>query len=150
MYGVLEFFRTVYYFIVENLLIINIFLAILIIFFKRKSPQTVWTWLLILFFIPVLGFVLYLVIGQDYRERKMFKVKEIEGEIKYAARRQEETIYRKKLRLANPEMARFKSLILYNLEANQAVLTDNNDVRIYTDGHEKFQALIDEMEKAKR
>jgi cardiolipin synthase len=88
MDAVLEIVRYIFDFIVDNLLIINIFLAILIIFFKRRSPQTVWTWLLILFFIPVLGFFLYLVIGQDYRERKMFKAKEIDGEIKYAARRQ--------------------------------------------------------------
>ena len=30
------------------------------------------------------------------------------------------------------------------------MLTDNNDVRIYTDGREKFKALIAEMEQAKR
>ena len=39
---------------------------------------------------------------------------------------------------------------LYNLEAGQAVLTDNNDVQIYTDGKEKFQALLREMRGAKK
>lgn len=139
-----------YNFVMDNLLFINIFLALIIVFFQRRSPQTVWTWLLILYFIPIVGFILYLMIGQDYHKSKMFKAKEIEGELKYAVRRQEENIYRKRLRLANPEMARFKNLILYNLEAAQAVLTDNNDVRIYTDGREKFDALIREMEQAKR
>ena len=80
----------------------------------------------------------------------MFKAKEIEGELKYAVRRQEETIYYKRLRMANPEMSRFKDLILYNLEAGEAVLTDNNDIRVYTDGKEKFRALIEEMKQAKR
>ena len=65
-------------------------------------------------------------------------------------RRQEETIYHKRLRLANPEMARFKDLILYNLEAGEAVLTDNNDIRVYTDGKVKFRALIEEMRQAKK
>lgn len=141
---------TVYNFLMDNLVFINILLSLVIIFFQRRSPQTVWTWLLLLYFIPILGFVLYLVIGQDFHKSRMFKAKEIEGELKYAVRRQEETIYRKKLRLANPEMARFKGLILYNLEAGEAVLTDNNDVRIYTDGREKFDALIAEMRQAKR
>ena len=139
-----------YEFVLDNLFLINIFLALLIVFFQRRAPQTVWTWLLLLYFIPILGFILYLIIGQDYHKSRMFKAKEIEGEIKYTVRRQEETIYRKKLRLANPEMSRYKHLILYNLEAGEAVLTDNNDIRIYTDGHEKFQALLDEMEQAKR
>ena len=136
---------TAYNFVMDNLVIINILLSLIIIFFQRRSPQTVWTWLLLLYFIPILGFFLYLVIGQDFHKSRMFKAKEIEGELKYAVRRQEETIYRKQLRLANPEMARFKDLILYNLEAGESVLTDNNDVRIYTDGREKFWALIEEM-----
>ncbi len=79
---------------------------------------------------------MYLIIGQDFHKSRMFKAKEIEGELKYAVRRQEETIYYKRLRMANPEMSRFKDLILYNLEAGEAVLTDNNDIRVYTDGKE--------------
>ena len=141
---------TVSDFIMDNLFIINIFLSLIIVFFQRRSPQTVWTWLLLMYFIPILGFVLYLVIGQDFHKSRMFKAKEIEGELKYAVRRQEETIYHKRLRLANPEMNRFKDLILYNLEAGEAVLTDNNDIRIYTDGKAKFRALIDEMKQAQK
>ena len=41
-------------------------------------------------------FILYLVIGQDFHKSRMFKAKEIEGELKYAVRRQEETIYHKR------------------------------------------------------
>jgi cardiolipin synthase len=139
-----------YHFIMENLVLINMLLSLVIIFFERRNPQTVWTWLLLLYFIPIVGFVLYIVLGQNFHKTKMFKTKEIEGELKYAIRRQEETIYREKLRLPSPEMARFKGLILYNLEAGNAVVTDNNQVEVYTDGKEKFQALIREMRQAKR
>ena len=100
-------------------------------------------------FYSILGFVLYLILGQNFRKDRMFKMKEIEGEIKYAVRRQEESIYRKRLRLRDPELDRFKSLILYNLNEGEAVLTDNNDVRIYTDGREKFDALLNEMDHAR-
>ena len=142
---------SVYNFIMDNIVLINIFpCAGHRLFFQRRSPQTVWTWLLLLYFIPILGFVMYLIIGQDFHKSRMFKAKEIEGELKYAVRRQEETIYYKRLRMANPEMSRFKDLILYNLEAGEAVLTDNNDIRVYTDGKEKFRALIEEMKQAKR
>ena len=80
----------------------------------------------------------------------MFKAKEIEGELKYAVRRQEETIYHRQLKMTSPALNRFRDLVLYNLEAGQAVLTDNNDIRIYTDGKEKFHALIEEMKRAKK
>lgn len=134
----------------EHLVIINIILSFVIIFFQRRNPMTVWTWLLVLYFLPIVGFFLYLMLGQDYRKSKMFRAKEIEGEVKYAVRRQEESIYRRKMRLKDPNMERFQSLILYNLNSAQAVITDNNDVRVYTDGREKFRALFAEMEHAER
>ena len=141
---------TAYHFIMDNLVIINVILALIIVFFQRRSPQTVWTWLLLLYFIPILGFILYLVIGQDFHKSRMFKAKEIEGELKYAVRRQEETISQEGLIPVNAAVRRFRDLILYNLEAGEAVLTDNNDVRIYTDGKEKFRALIKEMKQARK
>lgn len=140
----------IYHWVLEHLFIINIIFSLLIIFFQRRNPTTVWAWLLLLYSIPVIGFVLYLVFAQNFRKDRMFKMKEIEGELKYAVRRQEESIFRRKLRLRNPELERFKTLILYNLNEGEAVLTDNNDVRIFTDGEEKFQELIYEIEHAKR
>ena len=71
----------IYDFLMNNLVVINIILALAIIFFQRRSPQTVWTWLLLLYFIPILGFILYLVIGQDFHKSRMFKAKEIEGDL---------------------------------------------------------------------
>lgn len=142
--------QTVYFWIMEHLPIINMLLALLIVFFQRREPRTVWTWLLVLYFIPILGFILYLLLGQNYRKKKMFRMKDIEGEVKYVVRRQEESIYRRKMLLRDPRMERFKDLILYNLNESQSVLTDNNDVRIYTDGKEKFRALIEEMEQAEK
>ena len=126
--------RTAFWWIMDHLLIINILLSVLIIFFQRKNPTTVWAWLLVLYCVPVLGFGLYLLLGQNFRKERMFKMKEIEGEVKYAIRRQEESIYRRRLRLRDPEQERFRSLILYNLNEGEAVLTDNNDVQVFTDG----------------
>ena len=40
---------SVYNFIMDNIVLINIFLALVIVFFQRRSPQTVWTWLLLLY-----------------------------------------------------------------------------------------------------
>ena len=64
--------------IIGNIIIINIMLSIMIVFFQRRDPKTVWTWLLVLYFIPVFGIFIYFILGQDYRKSKMFKVKEME------------------------------------------------------------------------
>ena len=52
-------------FIWTHLVILNGIFAIIIIFFQRRDPKTVWTWLLLLYFIPVLGFILYLFIAAN-------------------------------------------------------------------------------------
>lgn len=72
----LERSGSVYNFIMDNIVLINIFLALVIVFFQRRSPQTVWTWAgFLLYFIPILGFVMYLIIGQDFHKSRMFKAK---------------------------------------------------------------------------
>lgn len=132
----------------EQILFINIIFSVLIIFFQRKNPATVWAWLLLLYFIPVLGFMLYLIFGQNLYKERMFRAKEIENELKYAAFKQKNSICREELRVCDPELERFKRLMLYNLNEGKAVLTDNNDVRAFTDGEDKFRALLDELEHA--
>ena len=62
----------------EHLIFINIILSIVIVFFERRDPKTVWTWLLVLYFIPILGIFLYFIIGYDFHKRQMFRTKEIE------------------------------------------------------------------------
>lgn len=135
--------------IMSNLIYINIILAILIVFFQRREPMTVWAWLLVLYFIPILGFLLYLVLGQDLHKKHMFKMKEIEDEMNYAIRKQEETIYKNEFEPENEEMSRFSNLILYNLEASHAVYTTDNEVSIYTDGNDKLKAVLEEIKKAR-
>ena len=55
----------------ENLLYINLFLSVVIVFFQRRDPKAVWTWLLALYFVPIFGFFLYLLLCQDYHIAKL-------------------------------------------------------------------------------
>ena len=64
-------------FVLRYLVFFNLIFAIIIVFFQRRDPKSVWTWLLLLYFIPILGFVFYLLIGTDMHKRKMFKVREL-------------------------------------------------------------------------
>ena len=57
------------------ILLINVLFAISLIFFERRSPSATLAWLAVLFFIPILGFILYLIFGQTFHREKMFKVK---------------------------------------------------------------------------
>lgn len=136
-------------FILGHLVFINLVLAIIIVFFQRKDPKSVWAWLLILYSVPVLGFIFYLLIGTDMHKKKMFRTKEMEDRLSDAIHRQEAIIRNQELANTYPEMQDFGDLVLYHLHESQAILTDNNSVDFLIDGKEKFAALLTDLKQAK-
>ncbi|MBS6646393.1 MAG: cardiolipin synthase [Clostridiaceae bacterium] len=140
---------TVWTWMMEHLLYINLFLSVIIVFFQRRDPKAVWTWLLALYFIPIFGFVFYLLLCQDFHKSKMFKVKEVEDRLRYSVKTQEEVIRSYAMSLSDPLSRDYEDLVLYNLETSGAVLTVDNSVEILTDGVQKFADLREEMKKAR-
>lgn len=142
-------FLDIIYYLLDHLMIINGLFAIAIIFFQRKNPQNVWTWLLVLYFIPVLGFLFYLLLGTDMRKRKMFKMKEIEDKLNEVVKIQETQLKNKELQKSVPEIAEYSDLVMYNLDTMGSTLSDTNDMDIFVDGREMYDRLIKDLEDAK-
>ena len=128
---------------------INILLAITIVFFERRDPRTIWAWLLVLYFIPVLGFFLYLLIGRDMRKIKLFKNKELEDALQSAVVKQEQKAKSKQIFQDDGKLSRYHDLVMYNLAAAKAVYTEDNEVELYTDGKEYFSHLYEAIENAR-
>ncbi len=144
----LEMAKAAVNFLFQNLFILNMLFAVVIVFFERRDPKSVWAWLLLLYFIPILGFVFYLFLGQNMRKRKMFRLKEVEDYLGEAIRQQEHQLLTREFGENDTEIDGYTDLIMYNLEISGAVLTNNNDIDIFTDGNEKFDALIEDLKKA--
>lgn len=133
----------------DHLIFINVVLSIVIVFFKRREPRTVWTWLLVLYFVPILGIFLYFMIGHDFHKQHMFRSKEIEDAMHSAISMQEETIIRDEFEPKDSRLKKYLDVVLMNLGMAGAVYSTDNDIEIYTDGREKFRALYEEMQKAR-
>jgi len=133
----------------QHLLMINILLSILIIFFQRRDPQSTWTWLLALNAIPVFGVLLYLLLGQSFRKSKMFKVKEADDRLRYPVRTQERILEELGKYEDDAATRDYTDLIMYNLRAGSSILTVKNSIKIFTDGNEKFRDLMQEIRNAK-
>ena len=127
--------------IMEHLIYINLIFSIIIVFFQRRDPKSVWTWLMVLYFIPVFGFLFYLLLGQDLGKSKMFRVKEVEDRVYFTVRGQEEFLKTHDSSLESHLSRDYEDLVLYNLETSGAVLTVDNTVRIFTDGEAKYTDL---------
>lgn len=150
MAAVWEYTKVLLDVIFSNLVILNVLFAIAIVFFQRRDPKSVWAWLLLLYFIPILGFVFYLLVGTDMHKRKMFRIKEVEDHLGEAIRQQEHRLKTKKLEELDTNISGYTDLIMYNLETSEAVLSDDNDVDIFVDGNEKFNALIEDLRQAEK
>ncbi|WP_048148962.1 cardiolipin synthase [Methanolacinia paynteri] len=130
------------------ILIINIIMVISIIFFERKKPSAALLWVAVLLFIPVFGFVAYLIFGQTIYKERIFKIKEDDD------RRIREIISRQLAMVKSIQFLPGEKAGDYNrmremlLATNYATITGDNEVEIYTEGEKKFEALIDAINSA--
>lgn len=125
--------------------IINIISAISLIFIERKEPTTTWAWLLVLIILPGIGFLLYLIFGQNLSRQKIFREKKVIDE-----RKSRELIEKfKKEKSANNISNEFIELINMNYNHSKSLYTTGNDIKVYIDGVEKFKQLIEDIRNAK-
>lgn len=137
--------------VLELILLLNIIFAILIVFFERRSPSATLTWIMVLLFVPLLGFILYIFLGQDLRKKKMFYLKkEEELQIFPLIKQQDEQIHAHQLQLKNQQMSQYCDLVHLHLNSSQSFLSQDNKLEIYVDGKHHFEALLDSLECASR
>ncbi|NLV88743.1 MAG: cardiolipin synthase [Tissierellia bacterium] len=146
----MEIIITSFSWLVRNILWINILLAILLIFFERRNPTTTWLWIMVLTFLPGIGFFLYLFIGQDLSKKKIFKIKEEEDYcFRDIAAIQEEQMKNDEYIYKDPNYIKYEDLITMNLISAESFFTQDNNVELYFDGFDKFYSLIKSIEGAK-
>ncbi len=131
------------------LTIINILLALAIVFLERRDASVTWAWLLVLVFIPVAGFVIYLLFGRklsgkiftwDTKSRLGVK-KQVQAQLR--AIEEDTFVYKQEA------VKEYKDLAYMHLRNDDAILTQGNDVELFTDGQKKFHALLHDLSQAK-
>lgn len=136
--------------ILTAIIIANMFFAVIIIFVERKRPLAALAWLLLLVFIPVVGFLFYMFFGQKLLTKRKFKLKREDdlrhNEVIASQHRQLEWIQAR-----SPEAtADYLGLARMNLLQASAPITLDNDVAFFTNGLDKFTQLFEDIRQAKR
>lgn len=134
------------------IIILNLFFAGTVIFLERKDIPTTWAWLMVLLFLPVLGFILYLLLGQNLSKRKIYKLKGREGAmIKELVTNQKQQL-NQLLPDHNDEstVSKYRSMICFNLNSGGSIYTQDNSVEIFTNGKAKFASLFQSIRNAKK
>lgn len=126
-----------------------IIMVSVVIFLENRDPAKTMAWLLVLFLLPIVGFVFYVLFGQNYRNKFRSRKKGALARTKLdeKAHYQKEMINFMDLFEADDSYVnnRLTNLLLKN--ANAPIST-NNWVEILTNGESTYRAMIDAMENA--
>jgi len=138
------------YEIASIVLVINLGLVFLLIFYERRDPARVIAWTILLLALPLIGFILYLLLGLHYFRDRRFQLK-AKGDrelLQKIVTEQKRAIEVDRALEETPELDRFDDLAQLLLSENSAILTRGNHATVFTDGEAKFAALFEVIRSA--
>ncbi|MDR0299185.1 MAG: cardiolipin synthase [Streptococcaceae bacterium] len=129
---------------------INFILSCVIIFRERKNTTSTWAWLFVVNVFPIFGFILYLLVGRGISHRKIFNLRDevrpiYENELAVMG----ELLDEPRLLARITKNYGIGQLIHFLFEEEKAVISTNTGIDLYVDGREKFNHLIQDIQKAK-
>ncbi len=121
---------------------LTIFLIILIMVMENGNPVHTLAWILVLLYLPVVGFVLYLFFGRNWRKRRLFSRKGLKDGLTLR-----ELLGEQPKPVLEDELASKLSSLL---EANsKAILSSHNKLRIIGDTRQAFEMIYTGIQNAK-
>jgi cardiolipin synthase len=113
---------------------------------EKRDISAAWAWLFVMLLLPGIGFIIYLFFGWKLNQRQIFDLKAQKRlGISDMAEYQKRNPKNKPILDTNLE----NDLVQMFLNTDNAILTTKNDLKIFTDGHEKFNSLFEDLKKAK-
>lgn len=127
--------------------IINLITVIFMIFKEKRSANTIVAWTFILYTIPIVGFIIFILIGRKMNKANMFGIKNDEIDIfeKYMnkVKEQKKIIY-------NDTNINNKDMIMTLESMDYSPYRDDNEVFMYSDGKEFFHELKNSLKQAEK
>lgn len=118
--------------------------TILVLLLENRNPVKSISWLLVLLFLPVLGMGLYLLLGQDYRKKKIISKKSIRRVIdrpvaSFDINKLDRTL------MDDSQLSLIK--LLYNNSESAGYAF--NKIDVFSDGESTFKAVFEAIQQAK-
>ena len=122
--------------------LINLVTIMYMVFKEKRSANSIIAWTLILYIAPLLGFIVFLMIGRRINNSKIFNVKESELKIFEKYKQQVAQTNISDLPASNMIMA------IENLE--YCPFRNDNEVELFSDGQQFFDSLLENLKKAQK
>lgn len=131
------------------ILLLNLTFAVTIIFFERRDIGTTWAWLLVLFFLPLIGFFIYIFFGRLIKTQNFYEVEEEKrAAYHHHVENQLDQLDRSIDPFTHPLLLKHRRLSRLNLVSTNALVTFRNDIDVLHDGKLKFERLFQDIEEA--
>jgi cardiolipin synthase len=131
--------------------VVDVILALTIIFLERKNPSSTLAWIMVLFFLPGVGIILYFFLSQNISRRRIFRLSKREREVmQETLLHQIQSVRHDRFAYQNEAEAHWKDLILLNQNFARALLRQGNRISIMTDGGHMLDALLTDIAAAQR
>jgi cardiolipin synthase A/B len=132
------------------IMISNIILAGIVVFVERRDIGSTWAWLMVLYFIPIIGFFVYLLIGRQLKQKNFYRLSAEERGFLQAGVNEQ----LKELSMSDPHrndiLKKYSDVLRMNLKSSNALVTTGNDLDIFCDGQTKFKSLFEDIRKARK
>lgn len=130
------------------ILILNFLFGLVIIFREKKQASSTWAWLLVLTFLPIVGFILYLFLGRGIANTRLFDLK-IQNNIGALRMIYDQQSYLQEEQLPNPPTAEVDARpLIYMLLKEKSIYAQYAKLELFTDGKEKFARLMEDIRHA--
>lgn len=120
-----------------------ILITMLAVLMDNKQPSKTMAWILVLFFLPLLGIIFYFFFGRNTRKERLINERSMDQLTKRSMLE-----FAEQKNLVVPE--RFYTLSQLFKNQNTALPFKNNEIEIFTEGSDFFLSLLREIGKAKQ
>ena len=129
---------------------ILVLLAVIKLLLENKNPLKTHSYLLVMVLIPIVGLLIYILFGQDYRRNKMFSRKAAIDQVRIRGYVEKQLQLASQHELIEDEQVQDKAnIIKLLLSNNRSFLTKNNKIELLINGEKKFAELIKCLKVAK-
>ncbi|HET7579555.1 MAG TPA: cardiolipin synthase [Bacillales bacterium] len=124
---------------------LTILLIGIVIFLENRDPAKTISWLIVLTSFPLVGFVFYIIFGQNYRKRRLFRKKAFIDEETFA--KMEQTFPRGEQMKTMGDHQQLLFRLAHNL--GKSPISFSTETRVLTDGKETYNAIFEAIRDAR-
>lgn len=134
---------------IEIFYLLLVLLVCIRIIYETHTSVKALAYLLVVIFLPLIGIVLYLAVGTNYRKRQLYSKKLMDDDNTWQKIKDEISTHSLKTYWEIPETLRPNKHLAKFLSSEMSPLTHGNSATILLNGEEKFPALIKALDEAK-